>query len=680
MADTNIDRHRRCFGGYLYVLGVIACNTLALTTAQGQVESAGVTIAPFDVTDVDGQNIRVAPTAGLNATVVCFLGTECPLARLYAPRLIALSNAFDDRGVRFVGVMSNQQDSPADIREYLELQGIGFAVGKDEGNHVADAFRAQRTPEVFVLDEQFTVRYRGRIDDQYQPGISRPAATREELREAVESVLDGRPVQRPVTTGVGCLIGRVHDVADQGADGTSAVTFSKQVSRVLNTHCVECHREGEIGPFALTDYDEIVGWADMIVEVVDQGRMPPWHANPDFGHYANERIMSDKEKQVLRDWLAAGTPFGDGGDLPESPQFVTGWRLSKQPDLIVDMAAEPFQVPDEGTVDYQYFVVDPGFTEDKWVSAAEVIAGNPAVVHHSIVFIRPPDGVDMKGIGWLTAYVPGQQSAEWPPGHARRVPAGSKFVFQQHYTPNGTQQHDLTRVGISFANDTDVTDEVFTVIAINQDFEIPPRDAAYDVFAKVRWLPPGGRLLGAAPHMHLRGKSFRLRALRGEQERVLLDVPHYDFNWQHAYQFPQPIVLDEVDELNVTVTFDNSEDNPVNPDPDQRVTWGDQTWEEMAVAFFEVAQPRNQTSRRRIAETSPIIDPAERDRQIENIVSRFFARFDRDRDGIIVEHETPFTIRLFGYWEFDENNDGKLSRDEIEQAAMKRVTDDRAGF
>ena len=174
-----------------------------------------------------------------------------------------------------------------------------------------------------------------------------------------------------------------------------------------------------------------------------------------------------------------------------------------------------FVVPADGTVEYQYFVVDPGFTEDRWVTAAQVIPGNPAIVHHSIVFIRPPDGARFRGVGWLGAYVPGQRTFLLPPGRARFVPAGSKLVFQQHYTPNGQAQEDLTRVGLLFGDAAEITHEVFTLVGIDQEFEIPPYAPAFTVDGQVRWFPPRGELLAIMPHMHLRGKSFRFWATDG---------------------------------------------------------------------------------------------------------------------------------------------------------------------
>ena len=210
--------------------------------------------------------------------------------------------------------------------------------------------------------------------------------------------------------------------------------------------------------------------------------------------------------------------------------------------------------------------------------------------------MRPPDGVDFAGIGWLTAYVPGQRATIFPPGFARKIPAGSKLVFQMHYTPNGQEQKDTTQIGMTFMDASKVTHEVFTMIGIDQEFEIPPGEANHVVQSTVKRLPQDGVLLAVAPHMHLRGKSFEMVAVAGrnsasEDRRTLLKVPQYDFNWQHTYEFAEPLRFSDLKSLELTTTFDNSKGNPFNPAPEEYVVWGDQTWEEMSVAFLEVAKP-----------------------------------------------------------------------------------------
>ena len=354
---------------------------LAITFSIGIFHHAAFSqdsVEPFTLQGVGGNTVSLESSAD-RFSVVAFLGNECPLAKLYASRLNSLSQEFSG-AVRILGINSNRQDSVEEIDAFCRSLNIGFEIAKDHRNLIADQFGAKRTPEVFLLDGDLRILYRGRIDDQYQPGVAKPAPTRHDLKVAITEALAGDTITVPVTEVEGCIIGRVKIV-----DSKSNVTFSNQISRVLKRNCVECHRAGDIGPFSLTDYEEVVGWADMIVEVVDEGRMPPWHADPKHGEFTNARLMPEADKQLLREWVESGAPFGKPAELPVFEKRIEGWNLPRQPDVVFQMRDKEFMVPADGTVPYQYFVVDPEFEEDKWVVGAEIVPGNRSVVHHSIV-------------------------------------------------------------------------------------------------------------------------------------------------------------------------------------------------------------------------------------------------------------------------------------------------------
>ncbi len=374
-------------------------------------------------------------------------------------------------------------------------------------------------------------------------------------------------------------------------------------------------------------------------------------------------------------------PYGEAKDLPPPKARVAGWQLPEPPQAVFEMSGQPFEVPAEGTVEYQYFVVDPGFEEDKWIRAVQVIPGNPAVVHHCIVFTRPPDGADFRDIGLLAAYVPGQRTASRPEGYAQHVAAGSKIVFQMHYTPTGKPESDMTRIGLVFAEPAAVTHEVFALGGIEQEFEIPPHVAAHTVSGEITGFPADGLLLSVTPHMHLRGKSYRLTAATAGGSDVLLDVPHYDFNWQHRYEFASPLPLKSIDSLAFETTFDNSSDNPTNPDPNEHVTWGDQTWQEMAVTFIEVAQPVRVETPQAAAMTRDLRrhrltkSEVKMVREAEAFADRFIARFDKNGDGSVAEHELPNAVRKYGH--LDHNFDKHVSRDELVEEAYWRLEDAR---
>jgi peroxiredoxin len=545
----------------------------------------GRTVEDFTLRDAHGQPHALSDWADCEAVVVAFLGTDCPLSRVYGPRLTDLAREFGPRGVAFVGVNANEQDTLADLAGYARRHEITFPLLKDIDGRVAAGMGATRTPEAFVLDRSRVVRYCGRIDDQYGVGVRRSGPERRDLADALNEVLAGKPVSRPVVPAVGCRIGRTPP--PKPAPGEEAVTYARDVSRILQRRCVECHRAGEAAPFTLTAYSAAAAWAPMIREVVESGRMPPWFADPAHGRFRNDARLTDGEKRTLFAWIDAGCPEGDPADLPPPPAFVEGWRIPR-PDRVLDMADRPFDVPAEGDLPYQYFAIDPGFTEDVYVRAAEVRPGNPAVVHHALVLIEPPGdgGPVFDSVGALLDYAPGMAPMSLPEGTALRVRAGSRFRLQMHYTPNGSPQQDCTRLGLVFADPKSVKQCVEGGAVVNQDVALPAGAADYRLTAEAV-LPRDVRLLSLSPHMHLRGKAFRFEAAYPDGRReVLLDVPRYDFNWQLRYELEEPKYLPKGTRLICTARYDNSADNPANPDPTKDVGWGDQTSDEMLIGFF----------------------------------------------------------------------------------------------
>ena len=261
--------------------------------------------------DAAGKVTEVAPQSQKQLTVVLFPGHRVStLAHYWSRGLSKLANEFASKNVRFVGVNSNSQDSQKEVADFCKEFQISFPIFKDPANKLADRFSAKYMAEVYVLDQTLAVRYHGRVDDQYQPGIVRLAPTRNDLKIAIEELLAGKDVSVARTETTGCTIGRI-----KTPDANAQYTFCKQVARILNQQCVECHRPGEIGPFALSDYDEVVGWGETMLETIDAGRMPPWNANPKYGHFQNAREMPEADKQVLRDWVKSGMPYGNEADL-----------------------------------------------------------------------------------------------------------------------------------------------------------------------------------------------------------------------------------------------------------------------------------------------------------------------------------------------------------------------------
>lgn len=542
----------------------------------------GKQIAEFKLDDYLGSAHSSAEWKDKKALVVVFLGTECPLAKLYGQRLAELDKKYGDKGVQFVGINSNQQDSLTDIGHYARIHKIDFPLLKDPGNKIADQFGAERTPEAFLLDPSGKVRYWGAIDDQHTVGVSRPKPQQEFLVKAIDQLLAGEAITTTETPPAGCYIGRVSDKKPTGD-----ITYSRHIAGILNRHCVACHRPDQIAPFTLTSYDDVVGWGETICEVIKDQRMPPWHANPAHGEFWNDTRMPDDEKELVFKWVENGMPQGDPDDLPPAPKFTEGWRIPK-PDLVIKMP-KPYTVPAKGTVPYQYFVVDPGFKEDVWYKGADARPGNPAIVHHMILFYVPP-GEKVDGLKALyhaiASFAPGMPANISPDAYSRRIPAGSKLVFQMHYTPNGSEQVDQSEAGIVFADAKKVQKEIRLGAAFNHQFQIPAGAPDHPVEAKYRF-DDDVVLYSVTPHMHLRGKSFRFTAVFPDKSKeILLDVPRYDFNWQNTYLLKRPRVLPQGTEIVCDAHFDNSANNKANPDPTKPVYWGDQTWEEMAIGSF----------------------------------------------------------------------------------------------
>lgn len=553
----------------------------------------GRRVANFTLDDIHGKTVSLDDFADHKLVVLAFLGNECPLARLYAPRLADLAREFEPLGVAFIGINANLQDSIEEIADYAQVHGVPFPMLKDKGNKLADQIGALRTPETFLLDEKRTVRYWGRIDNQYSIGVQRPAATRHDLAEAIKELLAGEPVSVPTTPVPGCHIGRV-----PRSDGDRLVTWNGHVSPIFREHCQFCHTDDGPAPFSLTTYDEVVGWSAMIREVVSQGRMPPWHASDKYGEFINDNRLTADEKELLFKWVTNGSPEGEPSEAavaeesPQEPRFG-------EPDRVIYMNDEPFVVPSTGVIDYQYYVVDPGFTEDVWVEAARCRPGCPQVVHHMTTYLLPAQaGDDFGRIDLrdhiLVGYAPGNQLLTFPKGSALRIPKGAKILFMMHYTPYGIPYRDRSYLELIFADQERVEKRVETALAANLGFHIPPHAHDHPVASSFHFRQDA-LLFALTPHMHYRGKSFRYEVEYPDGNReILLDVENYDFNWQTTYALRKPKHLPAGSTIHCKAVYDNSADNPANPDPDQLVRWGLQSSDEMMDGYIHVVVDKDQ--------------------------------------------------------------------------------------
>ncbi len=381
-------------------------------------------------------------------------------------------------------------------------------------------------------------------------------------------------------------------LAAAGTSNASKVTFSKDIAPILFNNCVACHRPGEIAPMSLLTYKEVRPWAKSIRERVIDRSMPPWSADPKYGHWANDPRLSEQQINTIVEWVNAGAPKGDDKDLPPLPTFTEGWTIGT-PDVVLQMAEE-YTVPADGTIPYLYFSMPTGFTEDKWIQAMEIRPGNRSVVHHVIAYAQDPNVKDSapggegelrRGRMHLGGITPNKTGIIYGPGTARLIKKGSNIVFQMHYTTSGQVTKDRTKIGFVFAKEPGKK-VLVTGNAANGRFVIPPGDENYEVKSS-KTFDEDVLITSFMPHMHVRGKSFVYTATYPDgRSEILLNVPKYDFNWQHTYIPKQPIALPKGTRLDCVAHYDNSPKNKFNPDPSKEVRWGDQTWEEMMIGWF----------------------------------------------------------------------------------------------
>jgi hypothetical protein len=419
-------------------------------------------------------------------------------------------------------------------------------------------------------------------------------------------------------------------VSDGATEKGGLVTFTKDVSPIIQKNCQVCHRPGEVAPMSFMNYKEVRPWARSIKEKVVTREMPPWFADPKHNEFSNDCRLSEKEINTIVAWVEEGAKEGDPKDMPPNPQFAEGWQIGK-PDLVLSMTTE-FNVPAEGVIPYKYFAVPTNFTEDKYVQFAEIRAGDRAHVHHVIVSVRYPEQGPLPAAGEispeqlsalrrqtsdaqargggdsdgrLVGWAPGEAPQIMRPGQAKLIKKGSVLTFQVHYTTNGVPGRDRTSVGLIFSR-VPVEKRVITAGAAARNLVIPPGDPNYESTATFTF-KEDSHIDSLHPHMHMRGKDFKYTLVYPDgTSKLLLWVPRFDFNWQLTYFFKEPVAAPKDSRLEVVAHHDNSIKNKFNPDPTATVRWGDQTWEEMMIGYLDYtldkqdlrrAQPQDAVSR-----------------------------------------------------------------------------------
>lgn len=532
-------------------------------------------------TDIRYLTRSMADLGEKQAFVFVFTNTTCPIVAKYWPKLKQLDAEFRDRGVQLVSINAGPDEEIQAIAQQGIDFGIEFPLVKDADGQCVERLGVERTPEVVVLDAERRLRYRGRIDDQIRLGGSRPDVTRDDLRSAIEAVLDGREIAEPETPVDGC---RITPYAVRLPD--FPVTFHEHVSPLFARHCQECHRPNGPAPFSLVTFDDVAGQAAMIDEVVSQRRMPPWHANRRHS-FVNERGLSSAERQLVAGWIAGGLREGDAAKaVPPRTFSDSKWEIG-EPDLIVT-ALETHSLPERGFVDYKYVVLPQLFLRDTWITAAEIMPSNPRVVHHANMAYWTV-GKSFDDGNFITGRVPGGTAMTLRDGMAFRIPQGSVVGLQIHYTTSGKPETNRMSVGFRFPRET-IHKQLHHEQVTTSRFEIPPGAAAHRVSAS-RVLPCNASGVGMFAHMHLRGKDMTFIAhppsTSNASPETLMSIPNYHYDWQQNYRWaPDTRKFPKGTRIEAVAHFDNSPFNPFNPDPATTVRHGPQTVQEMMFGFF----------------------------------------------------------------------------------------------
>lgn len=575
---------------FLSLLG-LAWLALALDAAETPTLLPGRQVPDVAFTDLTGKPHRLADASRYAGVAIALSSASCPVSKRQMPTLAQVEQELSNRGIALLVLNPMKTETDDEIRAQVKAAGVRSTVCHDVTQAVAQALQARSTTEVFLLAPDRTLVYRGALDDQYGIKYSRAAPTVNYLLEAADALKAGRKPQRALTDAPGCEL----DLGPRPSGGPTQLTYHRDIARILQQHCVDCHRPEGIAPFRLDTLAAVTERAKTIRRVVTEGQMPPWFAAPLPGGqpspWANDCSLPASDRRDLLAWLeSADRPAGDPADAPKPRVYPGAWTIG-QPDAALQVS-RPHAIKAEGVMRYEHDTIVTSYAEDRWVQGYELLPTARGVVHHVIVRCIPRGQRASFGGAedYWAAYVPGNGSHVYPTGFARKLPAGATLTFQIHYTPNGQATSDQLKLGLLFAK-SPPRFEMRTVGLANPRLDIPPGEARH-VETLVRPVPVDLPVTALMAHMHVRGVAFKFELLDREGgAETLLDLPRYDFNWQIRHDYAEPRILPKGSRVRITATFDNSAGNPANPDPRQRVRWGEQTFDEMMIGYVEYYVP-----------------------------------------------------------------------------------------
>lgn len=608
-----------------------------------------LTVDNFLLIDHQGKAQELYYHSDDKAVVIVAQGNGCQIVRSNLEDLKAIRKDYTDQGVEILMLNANLQDSRAKIVAESEEWGNDFAIMKDRTQLIARSLKLSRTGEVLVIDPRnWQVVYRGPLSDRVDFERQKNKADKHYVRDTLDALIAGKNVTPSTIRAPGCIIN--YDDIDP-----AKISYSETITPILKENCIACHVQGGIAPWAMSEYAMIKGFAPMIREVVRTKRMPPWHADPEIGHWRNEVGMSDEDTKTLITWIEAGAPRGEGDDpLKQILPRENVWTLG-EPDLILDIPA--FEIPASGTVDYQYPTIPNPYDKDVWVIAAEVIPGDPKAVHH---ILAGSSNKQLEGRlseifeNFILTYAPGNEASSMPAGTGVFVAKGGVYQFQMHYTPYGKKTVDRSQIGLHFS-DKPPANFYREQVIVNYELAIPANterheEKAYFIFDK------DAEIHSLFPHSHYRGISstFEIQYPDGKVETIL-SVPNYDFNWQRTYQFTDPKRIPAGSKVIHRTIYNNSAKNRGNPAPNEIVYWGLQSEQEMLYGSVGYSWVDERTDK-------PIHNPERSD------LFQLFGLMDHDFDGKVAKSElTRGLTRAVGdnFDKFDASKDGLLDLNEL---------------
>lgn len=592
---------------------VVSVNASADT--QGDAKTVIFPGITFPLMDLQGAIHGLNQNDSRQVRAFVFISTDCPVSNGYIKTLNEIHAKIAKSGgaAEFFGVVSDPTVTRNQAVKHFEIFEAKFPILFDASGLLARAMKPSHVPESFVLDRDGKLVYRGAIDNSWEAlGRRRPQAEKQFLADAITAASDGESVAVPATQPIGCLF----ELPPQG-DENGKVTYARDIAPIVQTRCLNCHRDGQAAPFPLSDYDQTAKRAKQIVRVTQDRIMPPWIPSPGHLKFVAERWLTDQELELFQTWAEMGRAKGDDADLPPAPKFAEGWRLG-QPDLIVKMA-EPFTVPADGPDLLQNFVIPIELAEDKLIAAVEFHPGNKRVAHHSVLFLDAsgaarkldaatpePGYANFGGPGFLPSgalggWSVGNTPRPLPNGMGRYLKKGSDLVVQMHYHPTGKQETDQSEIGLYFVKKPiaeslqEPAKLVGSIWLANYEMDIAAGAKDYRRSTSYT-LPKEVLMVGVVPHMRLLGKAMKVTAtLPDDTSMTLIDIKNWNYNWQDEYYYERPFKLPAGTRLDVEAVFDNSDSNPSNPSsPPKRVTWGDGTTDEMLFCFFLLSSEKTE--------------------------------------------------------------------------------------